>query len=394
MKKFILPIILLLTVLVLIHSKADAQSLGGQDCTYENYYKESNKCLKVSGDCLKACLDQAKGSYLDEVTPSDKYSACVKSNDCHGKQSACGDQTWAEYLACKNASKSSQSPSKEAAKEEVTPVPTKKSAQSDFSAIDSYVGLIWQQISRYLNFDNLEGILEETILHSVGKKSQREKEAEYMSRESYKAMQEAAAQKRLEKPEFFPATGKEEFIFVTYLDKPDVVNQPINVLDRDDIKVYPWGEGNGAAIQSSDWENIKFREPVEVDGITSHVLELEQGAVEVKVKNDNPSENKFGVDAGWLGVTVSRTHFYVSKDPKKNVAIVEVYEGEVEVKTRDGKTVKVSPEDGEPGVLVVTKDLSVIKLFLASVVFVAIVVGIILIVRKKFTSKGLGKKKR
>lgn len=398
MKKAILPIVFLLTttlLVLLVSPKADAQLQIGQDCTYENYYKESNKCTTVVFNaCQDACSEKATGSYLDEVSPADKYDACMKASDCFGKAHACRDQAWADYQACKNVSKSSQSPPKEAAKEEVTPVPTKKSAQPDFSVINSYVGLIWQQINRYLSLDKLEGVLGETILHSVGKKSQRENEAEYMSRESYKALQEAANQRRMEKPEFFPATGKEEFISVTYLDKPDVVNSPINVPDRDDIKVYPWGGGNGVTIQSNHWENIKFREPVEVDGITSHVLELEQGAVEVKVKNDNLSENKFGVDAGWLGVTVSRTHFWVSKDEDKKSAIVAVYEGEVEVRIRNGKTVNVSPENGKPGVLVVSQKLSPVKVGIAGLIVVGVLGGIILLLRKRITSKVFSKKKK
>lgn len=390
----ILLSILLLVVVFFLSPKAGAQLQIGQDCTYENYYKESHKCTTVVfNTCQDACSEKATGSYLDEISPSDKYGACMKASDCFGKAQACRDQAWADYLACKNVSKSSQSPPKEAAKKDVTPVPTKKSAQSDFSVINSYVGLIWQQISRYLPLDKLEGVLGETILHSVGKKSQREKEAEYMSRESYKALQEAADQRRMEKPEFFPATGKEEFISVTYLDKPDVVNPPINVPDRDDIKVYPWGGGNGVIIQSNDWENIKFREPVEVDGITSHVMELEQGAVEVKIKNDNPSENKFGVDAGWLGVTVSRTHFYIYKNSDEKSAVVIVYEGEVEVKTSDGKAVKVSPENDDPGILVISQKLSLIKLAVVGLAVVAVIGAITLLLKRRFASKVFSKKK-
>lgn len=385
----ILPIILLLIIVFFPSSKVDAQT--STDCTYENYYKESYKCFGVFDECQTACTETAKGSYLDEVSPADKYNACMKASDCHGKSQACRDQAWSDYQSCKNAGKSGQNSPKEAVKKDATPVPTEKGVQSDFSIIDSYVGLIWQQINRYLSLDKLEGILGETILHSVGKKSQWEKEAEFMSGESYKALQEAAAQRRLEKPEFFPVTGKEEFLSVSFLDKPAVIDQPIDVPGRNDIKVYPWGEGNGAAIQSNDWEKIKFREPVESKGVTSHVVELEGGQMEVKVRNSTPSENQFGVDAGWLGVTVRRTHFWVLKDTDKKLAAVVVYEGEVEIKTKDGKTTSLVPDGDKPGVMVITQKLSVTKLAVVGVILAAIIAGVVLVLRKRFSK---GKKRK
>ncbi|MBI4035919.1 S-layer homology domain-containing protein [Candidatus Daviesbacteria bacterium] len=85
--------------------KDKPQQQTGTDCSYKNYEWESYRCFEVFNSCQKVCSDNAKGSYLDEVSPADKYDACMKASDCHGKTQVCRDQAWANYQACKNAGK-------------------------------------------------------------------------------------------------------------------------------------------------------------------------------------------------------------------------------------------------------------------------------------------------
>ncbi|MBI2021679.1 FecR domain-containing protein, partial [Candidatus Daviesbacteria bacterium] len=138
-----------------------------------------------------------------------------------------------------------------------------------------------------------------------------------------------------------------------------------------------WDTNSGVVIKSNDWEKIEFKQPVKAaGGETIRTIKLDEGEIEVKVRNNNPAENQFGVDAGWLGVTVSRTHFWVLKDRTNKSTVVGVYEGEVEVKTRDGHMIKIKPDGDKPGVVVVTQKLSVIKLAILGAVMAAIVGGV------------------
>ncbi|MBI2597028.1 FecR domain-containing protein, partial [Candidatus Daviesbacteria bacterium] len=156
---------------------------------------------------------------------------------------------------------------------------------------------------------------------------------------------------------------------------------------------YAWSPDSGAVINVPNWSEIKFREPVEVGGFTSRRVELGQGEIEVKIRNNKPAENQFGIDAGWLGVTASRTHFWVSQSEDKKVAVIGVYEGEVEVKTKDGRTVKVKTDTDKPGVAVVSQKLSPVKLAIAGLVLVLIIGGTVLILKRKFASIVTGKKR-
>ena len=74
--------------------------------------------------------------------------------------------------------------------------------------------------------------------------------------------------------------------------------------------------------------------------------------------------------------------------------LVGVYEGQVEVKTKDGKTTTVSPNGDKPGVVVISQKLSSVKLALTGLVPVVVIIGIVLFLKKKFAQKGLNKRKK
>ncbi len=73
----------------------------------------------------------------------------------------------------------------------------------------------------------------------------------------------------------------------------------------------------------------------------------------------------------------------MSYTPEKKLAVISVYEGEVEIKTKDGQTVKLKPDGGKPGVLVVSKKLSPVKLAIGGLALFAITGGIVWFLKRK-----------
>lgn len=120
---------------------------------------------------------------------------------------------------------------------------------------------------------------------------------------------------------------------------------------------------------------------------------LRGGEAEIFVE-PGKREDQFKFSTPNAEVFVIGTHFLVSFDEVGNRTGVLVYEGDVEVKSQDGQTTKISPSGDKPGLIIVSQKLSPVKLALAALVSVVIVGGMIFIIRKKFTSKGFNKKKR
>lgn len=141
---------------------------------------------------------------------------------------------------------------------------------------------------------------------------------------------------------------------------------------------YIWEADSGSVINVPKWAEIKFLKPVQ-DEKTQEIkrmVKLNKGELEVRVKNTD-SKNKFGVQGDFFDLFVVQTHFWISQSQDKKLAVIGVYEGEIEVKTKDGKTIRIKPDGDKPGVVVVSRKLSPVKLALASVVLVGIIGGII-----------------
>jgi len=120
---------------------------------------------------------------------------------------------------------------------------------------------------------------------------------------------------------------------------------------------------------------------------------LHEGEIEVKVKpaqqtpqsTPQPSQT-FNVKTDLMDLIVIGTHFWVKHLPDKKSIVVGVYDGTIEVRTKDGKTTKVSPSDNEPGITIVSQRFSISKLLVPAVVL-AIVIGFILISKKRKRKK-------
>ncbi len=111
---------------------------------------------------------------------------------------------------------------------------------------------------------------------------------------------------------------------------------------------------------------------------------LESGEIEVKTGAapiDIKTLNAFIKSKG--------THYRVLYDPNKQLTAVTVYEGEVEITARDGKTMRLVADGDGPGVAVVRKRLSVPRLVLIGGILAAIIIGGAFLVFRKRKNSGL-----
>ncbi len=402
--------------------KAEAQT--GTDCSYKNYEWESYRCFDVFNSCQKACSDQAKGSYLDEVSPADKYDACMKASDCHGKTQACRDQAWANYQACKNAGKNEEKAPKEAVKEEKTPL-------EKLSDMPVFIGEWFERVSLawvgLIMQDAMIGIGRELITEpeiAMLKEEEAAKDYIYTLSDEYvkdvtgytkaelklreprisdpiiqklkqggqkSSLEIIAGLGQIKEPgsnQFIPLTSKETPIVITFIDA--TIRSTSDNLQLG----YTWGVDAGSVIDVSPQTEIQFLKPVQ-DEQTQDVtatVKLNLGEVEVKTKNNSP-QNKFKIEGGSLSVVAPRTHFWVSKNTDKNQTVVGIYEGEVQITTKDGKTTSLFPNGDKPGVMIITQKLSPIKLAIAGLLAAGVIGGIIWFIKKRSQSK-LSKKKK
>lgn len=123
---------------------------------------------------------------------------------------------------------------------------------------------------------------------------------------------------------------------------------------------------------------------------------LHEGELEVKTiqVNDKESVKEDIVIVTDLVDLIAHSHFWVSHDKSKSLSTVGVYEGEVEVKTKDGQITTVSPKGDRPGVVMVSQKLSVIKLALAGLVLSAVIVGTVFFLKRRGYKTSRSKNKR
>lgn len=346
MKKLIRPTLLvfvslLLLVVFLSRSNAQAQS----DCR-KIFNKESYQCLKDSSACQDACQKETeKPDGTVYFNSGEIYQKCIKASDCSGKSSACSEQALASFRACGESD--NQPRAAEVKKETPKFVP---------------------KFVEVLNTLPLDTVTVTFLDPKDPNKFKIEEDSD-------------VPQDIKELFEKFKPMTNEEFQRL-WNSKPD------DLAANEDKKVQKWGDESGAVMSSSSWEDIKFKEPVK-NSTTQEILrmvEIDQGQLEVKLKEPD-LKNNFGVQGDFFDLFVIQTHFWVGQSQDEKSAIIAVYEGEVEVKTKDGKAVKVKPDGDKPGVVVVSQKLSVAKLAVVGVVLAAIFGGIFFILKKKSSSK-------
>ncbi|HLD24566.1 MAG TPA: hypothetical protein VJB96_01480 [Patescibacteria group bacterium] len=373
MRKRILPIILVVSFLFLFKQNVSAET--DLDCR-KIFDKESYTCLTDSSACSDTCMKETEkpdgSAYFNS---GEIYQKCMKASDCEGKSRACSEQALANFRAC---GKSGEQPKATEAKKANGP------NLLTFFGVNPYQAWLRlrevAEVSVFFASGELGESLEGGFLNLFGSKSIRQKDEEAV-KEKERAFESVFGknwQEQVNEPKIDSKT--EERAWEIPAPKQESVT---DVPKTPDTKRYSWDTNSGAVITSNDWETIEFKQPVQAGGETIRTVKLDEGEMEVRVRNTKPAENQFGVDAGWLGVTVSRTHFLVLKDTDKRLAAVVVYEGEVKVKTKDGKTVTIKPDGGKPGVVVIAQQLSPVKLAVAGLVFVVIIGGGMLLFKKK-----------
>lgn len=119
------------------------------------------------------------------------------------------------------------------------------------------------------------------------------------------------------------------------------------------------------------------------EGKTTTDLKLRTGDIEVNVEGGAYGAS-MQVRTPNMVAGVRGTHFWVSYDKDRKLSTVGVYEGKVEIKSsgRD-KSALVSPNGDKPGLVLITQKLSVTKLALGGLVFVAVIVGVVLFLKRR-----------
>ncbi len=363
------------------------------------------KCTENFNACIYSCGEETKkpdGTVY--FNSGEIYSRCTKREQCTEKSSACNAKALEDFWACRKSDKKPKEAKKEAPNQTL-PIFIGEWFSRFSEAIDGLISLpgAFEAVldNKFYIAPDIPDITELTLEEMFQGHWYPDKDEE----DSYRpptltTEEEQRAWSFL--PNYIPGEenvtlikGQGEIKTPTSSDFIQILPKGGDTLQAtyldstmrstsDMVQLgYTWSADSGSVISAPEWSEIKFRKPVEVEGFTSHTVELGQGEIEVRVRNNKPAENQFGVDAGWLGVTVSRTHFWISQSKDKKLAVIGVYEGEVEVKTKDGQTVKVKPDGGKQGVVVVSRQLSVTKLAVASVVIITVAIGIAWYIKKR-----------
>jgi len=193
-------------------------------------------------------------------------------------------------------------------------------------------------------------------------------------------------------PEYKDIPDEENIAVVKGFDKFTVINDKFIAIDTVftgptsgmvQLK-YVWETSSGAVINVPPKTEVKFLKPVQ-DKKTQdlkRMIKLNKGELEIKMKKSN-SKNKFGVQTDFLDLYVIGTHFWVSHDEDKDYTLVGVYDGKVEIETKDGKTTTITPNGDKPGIFIITQEFSVIKLILSGLIVIAVIGGVVFLIRRK-----------
>lgn len=294
--------------------------------------QEMYRCLTDANACRENCQEQTKkpdGSLY--FNSGEIYSQCIKTSDCDGKSTACNEQALTNFRACGQ-------PVKEVKEE-------KEEKKSLAKTIDDWI------MENDLVFDPDNELYR--------KQAELKEEMFAKAQETWKAEMVKLQAEFLIEPKF------------DFLWEGEWPNVKTTVFDAQ----------SGAVIKSDSWQNIYLQ--YLADEVTKKVI-LEQGEMEIKVINANPEANKVTVAGGdFFDLFVIQTHFWVKYDPDKKLAAINVYEGEVEVRTKDGKSVKITPNGEDPGILLISRRPSMTKLALIGFILTAIFGGAIFLRKRK-----------
>lgn len=423
MKKLLLPILLLVFILFsgfLLASNTLAQSSA--DCL-KQYHNSQAKC----SDAARACIDGCPGAQGVDLGP---LGECIRA--CFKQEESCNAVAEAAYKICIEAvGQGQQTPAPTPAPQ--TPEETPEEEETEQFGLLNIFGVnpyqawlnmkAWAETLAFFKSGEAVRFTESTILHAFGTEPTWEREErEIKAQEALYEQWWGKDWRKIVYPEpvlttrdeqdawgFLPPyiPGQENIAVVkgqAELETPDskqfvtvtntsaanttvqytFYNYDLKNSAKDSAQVrYSWDFDSGAVINLPQGTEIKFLEPVQ-DKQTQELkrmVKLNKGELEIKVKN--AAKEKFGVQTDFLDLIVIGTHFWVRNDLDHKLTLVGVYAGKVEIKTKDGKIIRVSPKNGEPGVVAITQKLSPVKLAVLGLVLVAVTGGVVWVFKKR-----------
>ena len=378
--------------------KADAQTDDSkQDCR-KIFNKESYKCLTDSNACSDACMKETEkpdgSAYFNS---GEIYQRCMKTSDCSGKSSECNQKSLDNFRTC-SGTKSEDKENSLAEKQPGLPVFIGEWL-SKFSQVVNGLTALPEVFSSIVYEDQLDLAPDQPTLEEV-----------FQNFGTPPTLKDRFTSISFDK-------GKTEDAQMSFIDSLDPYNVRINKGGQY-VTLNPGEEiPNGSTISVSKQARFLAGDHLfEVKPLPGHSeavfhvrknidenrVDIEpffqSGKVDVlKPKATNDSWQvfiPFNLETPEAEVSSKQTHYSVSRNQDKKATLVVVYEGEVEVKTKDGKTISVTPDGDQPGVVVISQKLSPVKLAIFVVVLAVVAGGAFLIIKRKILTKPSKKQSR
>lgn len=355
MKKLILPIIVFLIFLSLTKYSYAQDYQTSKDCL-EQRHNDEYQCDKIHKSCVEGC----SGQYIDK---------CIGA--CFDEKHKCYDAVKAEYDKCLNGQQGSQPDQSKQSKasEEANPF-------NIFGINPFQMWLNLQEVAEAVAFYGTGKLYETTlsiVSHGVGVTPSWERDAKAISvEEAVKRVYEkmAAEKKFVEDAQarYFSLTQEEKNKLAEILNRWDTKieakDNPI-IINTDSVKLQlqPFNGQPGVLEPEPYWPMLKG------------------GALDVIVEPQDGQQ--FQMQTPNAEIFVIGTKFSVIYNPKNNQTLVAVYEGKVEIKSKDGKSVNISADSDEPGIALLERKLSPVKLGIVGVSLTAVVGGIALFLKDR-----------
>ncbi len=244
--------------------------------------KEMKDCTTEFNACQAACMEKTKkpdgSAYFNS---GEIFSTCSKESDCNGKSGSCRDQALTNYKACGKPGEESEAKTAK----EVEP------SWLEFLGINPYQTWLRLQetveVAELYVSGELGESLERIVVNPVGKKTLQQMD------ESKEQQLEAVFGKdwraQLDK------INNDIEVSAWKIPVP-TGESVVDVPGTTDVKRYSWDVKSGAVIRSNTWETVTFKEPVVTDDVVTRTVKFKEGDMEVKVKNEKPTVNRFAVD--------------------------------------------------------------------------------------------------
>lgn len=345
----VLPVIVFLVFLSFTKYSYAQDYQTSKDCL-EQRHNEEYQCDKTHKSCVEGC----SGQYIDK---------CIGA--CFDEKHKCYDAVKAEYDKCLKGQP----------KEVLEQGETDKDGNPFyFFGINPYqMWLNLQEAAEAISFYGTGGLYDTTVSilsHGVGVTPSWERDAEAVKR--WENMKKEAEFVEDAQARYFSLTQEEKNRLAEILNRWDTKieakDNPIIInTDSAKLQLQPFNGQSGVLEPEPYWPMLKG------------------GALDAIVKPQ--SGQQFEILTPNTEIFVIGTEFSVIYDQKNTRTLVAVYKGQVRIKTKDGKTTAISPDGDKPGVIVVSRKLSPVKLGIAGAVLAVVVAAFLLKSKRKSAEK-------